>query len=208
MENTEHQLTDSVFSNLEGTCRYCSEESASQIRQAISALPLRSVHWIGTGDYHYLSLFWAERIGEPFVLILFDNHPDDQDAAFGGGLLSCGGWVRQVRALPFCKGVVWFDGKGRVHGDLKASAELPAYLSVDLDVLDVAYARTNWDQGSVSLGALLGAIGSITAERRIIGADICGGLTESECASCDLERNGATVREISALISKALVQAA
>ena len=79
---------------------------------------------------------------------------------------------------------------------------------MDLDVLDVAYARTNWDQGSVSLGALLGAIGSITAERRIIGADICGGLAESECASCDLERNGATVREISVLISKALVQAA
>jgi len=205
LENAEHKLTDSDFSSLEGTACYCSDESAEQIRQAVAGLPLGSVHWIGTGDYHYISLFWAERIREPFILVLFDNHPDDQDTAFGGDILSCGSWVKQARALPFCKSVVWFDGKGKVHGGLDRDPELPTYISVDLDVLDVSYARTNWDQGNVGLGALLDAIESIAASRRIIGADICGGLSGEECASCDLAQNGRTVKAISDLISKALV---
>ena len=100
-------VVDSDFSALEGTNCYCSDESAAQIRQAISGLPLCAVHRIGTGDYHYVSLFWLERVTEPFTLILFDNHPDDQPTAFSPDTLSCGSWVAEARKLPFCQDVIW-----------------------------------------------------------------------------------------------------
>lgn len=102
----------SDFRDLDGTMCFCSEESAAEIRRrlgVVSALPadcggtLREdcpsqagegiIHWIDTGDYHYLSYFFLERISVPFTLLLLDNHPDDQPSVFGGDLLSCGGWV-------------------------------------------------------------------------------------------------------------------
>lgn len=105
------QVIQSDFSTLEGTNCYCSEESAARIRQAISGLPLSAVHMIGTGDYHYISLFWLERIREPFSLVLFDNHPDDQPSAFSPDTLSCGSWVAEARKLPCCIGTYWLTSQ-------------------------------------------------------------------------------------------------
>ena len=53
------------FSAFEGTNCYCSAESAERIRRAVADLPLHAFHVIGTGDYHYQTLFWLERIAEP-----------------------------------------------------------------------------------------------------------------------------------------------
>lgn len=48
------------------------------------------------------------------------------------------------------------------------------YLSIDKDVLAPAFAATNWDQGSLTLDALKNYITSFTANRKILGIDICG----------------------------------
>ena len=166
---------DVDFSYLEGTNCYCDPESAGTIRQRIAELPLNELHCIGTGDYHYLSLFFLERISEPFTLILIDNHPDDQSCAFGDGLLSCGSWVAQARKLPLCRGSVWI----REYADIGklAGVEGSIYLSIDLDVLDPEYARTNWDQGTMSLEQLLEICVRAAGNHRLLGADICGGLS-------------------------------
>lgn len=202
MEHTEHKLIDSSFQELEGTNCYCSEESAATIRQAISGLPLNAVHYIGTGDYHYISLFWAERIAEPFILILFDNHPDDQPAAFGGNMLSCGSWVMEVRSLPFCKGTFWIQ-KESDRAVLDSLPKLPVYLSVDLDVLSTEFARTDWNQGDMSLSALEKMILKIKNARRIIGSDICGGLTVEKGASAeDRAINAGTTEALRILLSE------
>ena len=95
------------FTHLEGTNCYCSPESAAIIRQDFGRQELRAFHQIGTGDYHYLTLFWLELIREPFCLVLFDHHPDDQPAAFGDALGSCGGWVTDARRLPLLRQDVW-----------------------------------------------------------------------------------------------------
>ena len=180
------------FSALEGTNCYCSEDSASLIRKRIAALPLHAVHDIGTGDYHYISLFWLERIGEPFQLLLFDHHPDDQRGAFGSGLLSCGGWVAEARRLPQLRADRWI----RDAADFPALAELPdlpVYLSIDLDVLSEEYARTDWDQGRMTLEELKGALRGVIATRRILGVDLCGGNTPEKGASpADLALNAST----------------
>lgn len=185
----------SDFSRLEGTCCYCSAESAAQIRDAIEDQPLEAIHMIGTGDYHYISLFWLERINEDFALVLFDNHPDDQPTAFGGDMLSCGSWVAHARALPSCKGDVWI----RQTDDLRGIPEcgLPLYISVDLDVLSPEFARTDWDQGTMILDGLCSAIAGLRATHRIIGADICGGITEAQGGTdTDMALNAATADRI------------
>lgn len=170
MERAEYRLINSDFSALEGSHRYCEAATAQKIREAVAALPLHSVHLLGTGDYHYVSLFWLERVGEPFDLVLFDNHPDDQAGAFGEELLSCGGWVADVRKLPNCRRTLWNPDS--------VSSPYGIYLSIDLDVLSPAYARTNWDQGEMTLEDLLGRLRGIGRDCRIVGVDICGGLED------------------------------
>ena len=53
------------------------------------------IHFFDNGNYHYMSKLWTDRIQEPFSLIVFDHHPDMQPPRFGG-ILSCGGWVKEV----------------------------------------------------------------------------------------------------------------
>ena len=48
------------------------------------------------------------------------------------------------------------------------------YLSIDKDALAPDFAATNWDQGSLTLDALKNYITSFTANRKILGIDICG----------------------------------
>ena len=189
---------DSDFSYLEGTSCYCSPEAAQEIRRAVAEMPLCAVHLLGTGDCHYVSLFWAERIEEPFTLVLWDNHPDDQPAAFSPDILSCGSWVCDVRALPLCRGTVWI----REAGPCPEIPEGPCYLSVDLDVLSEEFAHTDWDQGEMTLRELTSSIEAVVEGHRIIGVDICGGLTEQKGASAaDLALNAAATEAVAELFT-------
>lgn len=180
------------FSPWEGTNCYCSPESAARIRRTLGGLPLHAFHCIGTGDYHYVSLFWLERIGEPFQLVLFDHHPDDQPGAFSTDLLSCGGWVADARRLPMMQADTWIRDAADFPA-LRTLPDLPVYLSVDLDVLSWSYARTDWDQGGMTLDELTGVLRQLKAFRRILGVDLCGGMTEEKGASPeDLALNTST----------------
>lgn len=164
------------FEDLEGTNCYCSPESAAIIRKETASLPVNAVHFIGTGDYHYISLFWLERISEPFSLVLFDNHPDDQETVFGAGMLSCGSWVARARELQCCR-EVWWNRLPPVEDGL------PVYVSIDLDVLSEEFAHTDWDQGDMNLAELSCAMRRLADSRRILGVDICGGLSINKGAS-------------------------
>lgn len=193
--NLNREEMDVDFSYLEGTNCYCDPESAGIIRRKVAELPLNELHCIGTGDYHYLSLFFLERICGPFTLILADNHPDDQDCAFGDELLSCGSWVAQARRLPFCRGCVWI----REYADIEALARVEGsiYLSIDLDVLAPEYAATNWDQGTMSLEQLLEICARAAGSHRLLGADICGGLSADKGGTEETEAlNRSTIRAL------------
>lgn len=157
---------------LEGVSCYCDDESLETIRNAVAGFEPEGIHIIDTGDYHYLSLLWMEKIAEPFCLVLIDNHPDDQEPAFGG-LLSCGSWVAEARRrLEFMKADVW--------NSTTVPEGLPVYLSIDMDFLSEEYARTDWSQGESGLEELASMISELKSTRRIIGADICGGITEAK----------------------------
>lgn len=193
MKTTFSQIIDSDFSHLEGTSCYCSDESAEAIRHELAGRPVHAVHIIGTGDYHYISLFRAETLDEPFTLVLFDNHPDDQQTAFGGALLSCGSWVEEVRRLPLCQGMVWYNGRDEVQLPQSGSV----FISIDIDVLSTDYARTDWDQGNVSLDGLLNALDPLLENCNVLAVDICGGHTIQKGASTeDLAINAGTVEAL------------
>ena len=58
-------------------------------------------------------------------------------------------------------------------------SQLPIYISVDKDVLDVSEVSTNWDQGNMSMETLLHLIDVVCEGKKLIGADICGLLPAS-----------------------------
>ena len=185
--------------DLQETCCYCSGASLEALRGRLAGIPFSGLHWIDTGDYHYLTALFMEKIHEPFELLLLDHHPDDQPGAFDGGLLSCGSWVREARRLPMLRADRWI----RDAEDFPALAELPdlpVYLSIDLDVLSEEYARTDWDQGRMTLEELKGALRAVIGARRIIGVDLCGGNTPEKGASPDdLALNAVTGEALSDL---------
>ena len=166
------------FRPLDGTQCYCSATSADAIRSALAPFGPGGIHWIDSGDYHYASLFFLEMIHRPFCLVLFDHHSDDGEDAFGSGMLSCGNWVAFARRLP-----LWREDDGA----------LPVYISIDKDVLSREYARTDWDQGDMTLGQLCSCITQINSCRQIIGIDVCGeiSLSKGACGE-DLEINRST----------------
>ena len=181
------------FLSLEGSECYCDAAAAASIRKAIRPYPPGGIHWIDGGDYHYVSRFWMEKLETPFELFLLDHHSDDQSGAFGEGLLSCGNWVAgSRRELPLLKDVTWIRQYPAAIGP-----GLPVYLSIDKDVLSPDYARTNWDQGRMTLPQLKAVVGEIAAKREILGIDVCGGLSLSKGAcGKDVDINRRTDEEL------------
>lgn len=76
---------------------------AARTRIAASPDPRPSVTFMGSGDFHHLAALLAERVGEPFTLLHFDNHPDWVRLA---PRWHCGSWVNRVLALSNVQRVV------------------------------------------------------------------------------------------------------
>ena len=83
------------FRELSGTDGYCSREAAKVIKEQIQPFGPHGIHFLDSGDYHYVSKFWTDMIMEPFSLVLIDHHTDMQDSRVDG-MLSCGDWVKAV----------------------------------------------------------------------------------------------------------------
>ena len=187
-------------SDIEGTVCYCDGDAESEILRRISSRPLEGLHWIDSGDYHHVSALWMSRVQVPFGLLLLDNHPDMQEPAFGG-ILSCGGWVRTaLERYPLLEEVLIAGIDPSLQGECEGFGErvkvldrdylkshdgklipallsertLPLYISLDKDVLTRDYARTDWDQGTMTLEYLLESLQGVFSVRRVIGVDICG----------------------------------
>ena len=95
-----------------GTDCYCDDDAIKEINESIdnaetcnksecsienrdNSINAPAIHFFDNGNYHYMSKLWTDRVQEPFTLIVFDHHPDMQPPRFGG-ILSCGGWVKEV----------------------------------------------------------------------------------------------------------------
>lgn len=194
------------FSFLDGTNCYCSKDSEIFISSALSDTDLHNIHFIDSGDYHYLSKIFIDRIEEDFSLVLLDNHPDMQAPAFGN-ILSCGGWVKvALDTNPRLKKVlilgmdrdlesevlgygdrveyVCSDSLERCIPALSCLPErLPVYLSIDKDVLSEEFASTDWNQGRMSKDEMTGILSVLIEGYRLLGVDICGAKPASKGGS-------------------------
>jgi hypothetical protein len=86
------------FTNLASTDCYCDDEAVTAIRKQIAEAGIENaqgIHFIDSGNYHYMSKIWTDMVQEPFTLVVFDHHPDMQEPRFGD-ILSCGGWVKKT----------------------------------------------------------------------------------------------------------------
>ena len=197
--------------DIEGTCCYCDPEAETEIIRRLAPNPEERVRWIDSGDYHYVSKILAAREREPFTLVLVDNHPDDQAPAFGG-VLSCGSWVKDLReSCPMLEEAWTLGPDHRIRNlsgtvdreleegidDLVAALEgKRVYLSVDKDVLDRTWARTDWSQGTYSLDTLKGWLDRLL-RLDVVAVDVCGGLSPAQGAKPqDLRVNGETDVEL------------
>lgn len=193
-----------------GTNCYCDDEAKTQILEKLEEFSAGGIYFIDSGNYHYMSRIWLEKLNTPFRLVVFDNHTDMQPPAFGG-LLSCGGWVAaSLEELPLLKEVLLvgpdqeaFDQTepvlrekvrflsreklGEMTLEEKISffeeltAEFPTYLSVDKDVLCPEEASTTWSQGEMTLEELCQFVKILLEKQDILGMDVCGECDPDAC---------------------------
>lgn len=238
-ENKELKCID--CSDIAGTDMYCTPEAEEELESRLSEFPLGGIHFIDSGNYHYMTRLFTKRISGPYNLVFFDNHNDMQPTMIPE-LLSCGAWAKQVieedenlqRLILIgpgektindidvansdklvcvsreelrewsmeegCDETASEEGQnmpvGKPHYRLReklaerlaeVSMDLPLYVSVDKDVMGEEYARTNWDQGDMSLETLKELLKYIYSRLtdcggKLIAVDICGELPQKDAS--------------------------
>ena len=116
---------------ISGTDCYCDDEAQAEINKMTSKLTseIPGIHFFDNGNYHYMSKLWTDSIRKPFSLVIFDHHPDMQPPRFQG-ILSCGGWVKEVLDQnKFIQNVLLIGVKDQLIENLKQnpSAEFEKY---------------------------------------------------------------------------------
>lgn len=171
-------------SDIEETDMYCSKEANKRIWEKIKPYGIQGIHYIDSGNYHYISKIITDHIDEPFGLVMYDHHTDMQ-IPMVPGMMSCGDWAGQalsqnknLRQLVIVgppesdieQTLESYSGSqsGRLltfstedlQGDLLENklklirTDLPLYISIDKDVLGPEYTETNWSQGDMSIDGL------------------------------------------------------
>ena len=183
----------------------CSDEAQNEISRRMSDFSAEGIHFDDSGNYHYLTKLWTDKLAFPFSLILIDHHTDIRREAFDG-VLTCGNWVRvMLETNPNLRKVViigptesqrsTIDGPYRHKVHLFSEESLlseegwksfshtrlkePVYISIDKDVLDQNSAITDWDQGRITLYDLKKLLNIIYKHEKVIGIDICGEYSEA-----------------------------
>lgn len=107
--STDSEIRWFDCTRIDGTDCYCDDEAQAILRKQIefsktpalrqaqgpSSISTPGIHFFDNGNYHYMSKLWTDSIREPFDLVVFDHHPDMQPPRFEG-ILSCGGWIKEV----------------------------------------------------------------------------------------------------------------
>lgn len=199
---------------ISGTNCYCDEEGARLLKNKIKDFTPDGIHFIDSGNYHYISKFWIEKIKKPFDLIVFDHHTDMKESMFLG-LLSCGSWVKDVLDTnryikkviligpaskyinqieeSYKERIIVIDEEKLKKMDMSNIAENlnikePIYISVDKDILSENIVETNWDQGNLSLKELEQILKDFMENEEVIGVDICGEPEKGQ-AECYIDNN-------------------
>lgn len=202
-------------SDIEETDMYCSKNAYEKIWGRIEPYGIQGIHYIDSGNYHYITKIITDHITEPFGLVMYDHHTDMQ-MPMVPEMMSCGDWAGQalsqnknLRQLVIVgppesdieQTLESYSGSqsGRLltfsaedlHGDLLENklklirTDLPLYISIDKDVLGPEYTETNWSQGDMSIDGL----------ERLLSVFLGGQGEEKNSDACrNDERNAGDIR--------------
>ena len=137
------------FTAFTGVRGYCDEVSRRQLSLALSDVPTEGIHFLDSGNYHYLSLLFLEKISSPFSLVVFDHHTDMQPSAFDG-LLSCGSWIWEaVHAISFLKEVLIIGVGGQSLSAAKETTLIKGAFSDIQETGQLLFCRFHSGQGKI-----------------------------------------------------------
>ena len=198
MEGKEFDLVD--CRDIEGKDFICSEDAQKELSSRMRAYSPEGIHFLDSGNYHYLTKLWTDGLTVPFSLILIDHHTDIRHEAFNG-VLTCGNWVRvMLDSNPRLRKVVIIGPTESQRNTIDDSylsrvrfiseeslltedgwkafswenMKEPVYISIDKDILGQGGAITDCDQGNLSLDDLERMLDIIFENEKVIGMDICG----------------------------------
>lgn len=202
-------------SDIQETDMYCSKNAYEKIWGRIEPYGIQGIHYIDSGNYHYISKIITDHIDEPFGLVMYDHHTDMQ-MPMVPEMMSCGDWAGQalsqnknLRQLVIVgppesdieqtlesysgsqSGRLLIFSAEDLHGDLLENklklirTDLPLYISIDKDVLGPEYTETNWSQGDMSIDGL----------ERLLSVFLGGQGEEKNSDACrNDERNAGDIR--------------
>lgn len=187
-------------SDIEGCNLYCSKKAEIEISKRTERYGIHGIHFIDSGNFHYVTKINTDKIKKPFSLVLYDHHTDMQKPMVNG-MTSCGDWaaqvinenenlvqlilvgatendIKQIQVNNIEKLVTFSaeelrsgDGKDKLN---KIITDVPFYISIDKDVLDEKFIETNWSQGHMPLNMLEHLLNFFISDKKVIGIDICG----------------------------------
>ena len=219
-------------SEIEECDLYCSRQAEEKIREKIKPYGIHGIHFLDSGNYHYVTEIMTSQIQKEFQLVVFDHHTDMQKPMIEH-MTSCGDWAGKViKDNPYiCQLILVGPEKKDINAiglrsnklitysaqEIRAEAmesktnqidlSVPVYISIDKDVLDESISETNWSQGHMKLGTLEHMLGIIIRNQKVLGIDICG-----ECDTNmplpeymeDEEKNGELNKELYNFLLKRL----
>ncbi len=189
-DSIHYKESDIDLSDIRGTNCYCDDSAMEEIEKRLKDVPLKAIHFIDSGNYHYMTLPFLKKIKEDFSLVVFDNHTDYKENAYS--LIACGGWIKIAEnSFKNLKNIyiIGVDEKllkedkfsDKVFTDTKnflnkiKDEAYPIYISIDEDVMTEIDYKANWSQGVMKKEELLSYIEYLFKNKNIIGVDICGG---------------------------------
>lgn len=138
-----------------------------EIKKRTEKYGIYGIHFIDSGNYHYVTKILTDRIDSKFSLVLYDHHTDMQKPLIEG-MTSCGDWAAQV--IMENKNLVQLILVGATNEDISQIdvtnkeklvtfsveelrngtgkeklediiTDVPFYISIDKDILDRRYIR-------------------------------------------------------------------
>ena len=82
-------------SDIQETDMYCSKNAYEKIWGRIEPYGIQGIHYIDSGNYHYITKIITDHITEPFGLVMYDHHTDMQ-IPMVPEMMSCGDWAGQA----------------------------------------------------------------------------------------------------------------
>ena len=82
-------------SGIEECNLYCSNSAEEKIRGKIEPYGVHGIHFLDSGNFHYVTGIMLKQIHQKFTLVIFDHHTDMQKPMIEH-MTSCGDWAGKV----------------------------------------------------------------------------------------------------------------